>query len=135
VQYASEFTAPAATTATLERAWQVGRNAGLASVYVGNVPGHRHANTYCPGCGALLVERFGLDLVRNQVRDGQCPYCGEREPGIWEAASGTQIPSAPAYGRQKRDLALFLDRREQAQASDPTIDRDGDGRTEPVALA
>jgi pyruvate formate lyase activating enzyme len=42
---AYRFTAPATPVHTLERAWRIGREAGLEFVYVGNVAGHRFENT------------------------------------------------------------------------------------------
>ncbi|HEY64329.1 MAG TPA: AmmeMemoRadiSam system radical SAM enzyme [Caldilineae bacterium] len=79
---AYHFRAPPTPVATLERAWAIGRDAGLQYVYVGNVPGHPYDNTYCPQCGELLVERRGFDLVRYAVTDGQCSRCGEVIAGV-----------------------------------------------------
>ncbi len=84
---AYRFAAPSTPVATLERAWQIGRAAGLEFVYTGNVPGHRLDNTYCPGCGALLIQRFGFDVRRNAVRRGRCSQCGRQIPGVWEDVS------------------------------------------------
>jgi len=47
---------------TLERAHDIGREEGLDFVYLGNVLGHRaenlaYENTYCPGCGEMLIRR------------------------------------------------------------------------------
>ena len=39
---------------------------GLRFVYLGNVPGHPGENTYCPGCGKLLVRRFGMAIAENR---------------------------------------------------------------------
>ena len=39
----------------------------LQFVYLGNVPGHRYDNTYCPSCHALLIERYGLDVTRMTI--------------------------------------------------------------------
>lgn len=80
---AYRFTAPPTTVRALERAWQVGREAGLAFVYVGNVPDHRFGHTYCPGCEALLVRRSGLDVLMNALRNGHCPACGRPVNGVW----------------------------------------------------
>jgi pyruvate formate lyase activating enzyme len=80
---AYRFGAPPTPIRTLERAWQTGRDAGLAFVYVGNVPGHRYDNTYCPGCGALLVRRAGFDMLLNAVRAGKCPECAQPVAGVW----------------------------------------------------
>ena len=39
---------PPTPAATLERAWQIGRDEGLRYVYVGNLPGHDTESTRCP---------------------------------------------------------------------------------------
>jgi pyruvate formate lyase activating enzyme len=70
---------------TLLRAAAIGREAGLRFVYAGNRPGKvgNLENTYCPDCGTLLVERFGFRVLQNQIRDGGCPSCRTRIPGLW----------------------------------------------------
>lgn len=73
---------PPTPIARLERARALGIEAGLRYVYVGNVPGHPAANTYCPACGRLLIERYVFDLVRNDLRDGACPACGRLVAGV-----------------------------------------------------
>jgi pyruvate formate lyase activating enzyme len=80
---AYRFTAPPTPVGTLERAWQIGTDAGLTFVYVGNVPGHSHENTACPQCSALLVRRRGLRLVASRLQGGRCPDCGSAVPGVW----------------------------------------------------
>jgi len=63
--------------ATLERAWQMAKDAGLEYPYVGNVAGHEYENTYCPGCGTLLVDRSVFQVARNAITgDKKCPDCG-----------------------------------------------------------
>jgi hypothetical protein len=54
---------------TLQRAWQIGRDARLRFVYVDNLPFHRYNNTYCPTCGALLIRRFGFEVAGTMLRD------------------------------------------------------------------
>jgi pyruvate formate lyase activating enzyme len=78
---AYRYTAPPTPVATLERAWQVGRDAGLSFVYVGNVPGLRGSDTQCPGCGTTLIRRHGLGVRENVLDRGCCPHCGCRLPG------------------------------------------------------
>ncbi len=80
---AYRFTAPPTPVSTLERAWRIGREAGLRFVYLGNVPGHRRENTYCPDCGALLIGRWGLELTAYRLDRGGCPDCGRKIPGVW----------------------------------------------------
>jgi pyruvate formate lyase activating enzyme len=81
---AYRFDTPPTPRETLERAWRIGKEAGLHFVYVGNVPGHRYDNTYCPGCGTLLIRRRGYDIAANLVRNGQCPNCGHGVAGVWK---------------------------------------------------
>mgnify|MGYP005843465773 CR=1 FL=1 len=80
---AYRFTAPATPLQTLECAWEIGRQAGLEYVYVGNLPGHRYENTYCPACRALLIRRVGFDVLDNCLSGGRCPKCGGVIVGVW----------------------------------------------------
>jgi pyruvate formate lyase activating enzyme len=82
---AYRFTAPPTPVSTLERAWRIGKEAGLAFVYVGNVPGHRLENTYCPDCGTLLIERCEFSVSINRLASGLCPECEREVPGVWAA--------------------------------------------------
>jgi pyruvate formate lyase activating enzyme len=75
---------------TLERAVLIGRAAGLHYVYAGNLPGRVGdlENTICPGCGALLVERYGFEVIRNRITaGGACPHCQRAIPGYWRPGS------------------------------------------------
>jgi len=67
---------PPTPLSTLQRAKQAGINAGLNYIYVGNVASGSDMNTNCPQCGALLIERSGFGVLRNIIKDGQCPECG-----------------------------------------------------------
>jgi pyruvate formate lyase activating enzyme len=52
---------------------------GLNYVYIGNVPGHRYENTYCPNCNELVVRRFSFEITRwNLTKDMRCPACGHK---------------------------------------------------------
>jgi len=73
---------PPTPTATLERAWRIGRAVGLRYVYVGNVPGHDTESTTCPGCAALLIERFGYQTRVQALRDGRCARCDTAIAGV-----------------------------------------------------
>ena len=73
---------PSTPVATLRRAREIGMEEGLHYVYEGNVIGETGENTYCCVCGALLIERYGLTLTRNRLRDGKCPECGAKIDGV-----------------------------------------------------
>jgi len=71
---------------SLERAADIGQEAGLHYVYAGNLPGSVGTleNTYCPNCRALLVERTGYYILKNCVSaDGLCPDCSTPIAGVW----------------------------------------------------
>jgi len=73
---------PRTPVATLRRARQIGLDAGLRYVYEGNVPGEGGENTYCPGCGELLILRNGFFIRENRIQSGQCPSCKTIIDGI-----------------------------------------------------
>ena len=72
---------------TLLRAAELGRAEGLRYVYAGNIPGAvgPFENTWCPSCGALLIERVGYQIRQNLLTPtgGVCPGCATRIPGAW----------------------------------------------------
>ncbi|TDA32560.1 MAG: AmmeMemoRadiSam system radical SAM enzyme [Hadesarchaea archaeon] len=74
------FTVPPTPVSTLERARELAVREGVDFVYVGNVPGHRYENTYCPSCGELLLRRFGLSLKECRLKGRRCPRCGREIP-------------------------------------------------------
>jgi pyruvate formate lyase activating enzyme len=77
------FTAPPTPVSTLERAREIGLQAGLNYVYLGNVATHHGEHTFCPSCGTILAERGLLTLLRCDVtQDGRCPACGRVIAGV-----------------------------------------------------
>jgi len=74
---------PPTPAATLEIARQIGLEAGLKYVYAGNLPIEEAENTYCGKCKKLLIERRGFQVIKNYLKNGACPYCGERISGVW----------------------------------------------------
>ncbi len=68
---------PATPLATLERARDIGREAGLEFVYLGNVDAPGAEDTVCPGCGAIAVGRRGFSVTLEQLgENGACGACG-----------------------------------------------------------
>ncbi len=99
---AYRFHAPPTSLSSLERAWLLGKAAGIRFVYLGNVPGHSADNTTCPECGMLLIQRRALAVLQNRLEDGSCPGCGTPIPGVWSAprrdTTGTARKNRPRIG-------------------------------------
>ena len=70
---------PPTPVATLKKAAQIGRQAGLHYVYVWAPPDYSEGNTYCPHCGHLVVKRQGWqpEFVGLDEK-GRCRYCGHQ---------------------------------------------------------
>ncbi len=66
---------------TLREAKKIAEEVGLNYVYLGNV--NSPANTHCPECGELLVERRIYATEVRELEDGKCKNCGEKIPGVW----------------------------------------------------
>jgi pyruvate formate lyase activating enzyme len=82
--------------ATLRRAADIGREAGLLHVYVGNAPQLGLEDTRCPGCSRVLVERSGYQVRSRLTAEGQCPGCGRPLEGLF-AGRVAAVPM-PAVG-------------------------------------
>ncbi|HKJ00385.1 MAG TPA: AmmeMemoRadiSam system radical SAM enzyme [bacterium] len=90
---------PRTPVSTLLRAYEIGRAAGLRFVYPGNVGwqvGGRES-TWCPHCGALLVERHGAITTGYHLQDGRCLQCQAAIPGVWHSAESLAA-TAPGGG-------------------------------------
>jgi pyruvate formate lyase activating enzyme len=72
--------------ATLTRARDIGLETGLRYVYTGNIPGDAGEHTHCYSCGAMLVKRFGFQLLENRIREGKCPDCKAAIDGVMLSA-------------------------------------------------
>jgi pyruvate formate lyase activating enzyme len=68
---------------TLEDFRKLAMAEGIRYVYIGNVPNHEGANTWCHNCRKLLVERRGYAIPTFEIKDGVCRYCGTAIPGVW----------------------------------------------------
>jgi len=68
----------------LERSRQIGIAQGLRYVYLGNIPGHAAENTYCPGCGRLLIERRNYQILQYNLQGNRCTFCNETIAGCFE---------------------------------------------------
>ena len=79
--------APPTPATTLQRAAEIGQEAGLRYVYAGNLPGRVGSleDTVCPHCGKALIQRRGYRLNAYHITpEGKCGYCGQLIAGVWE---------------------------------------------------
>lgn len=83
---AYRFSAPATPISTLERLRQVAME-DLYYVYIGNAWKRGFADTICPSCKTVLLERGGLELEVSHLNGGACPECGrpmEMVGRVWD---------------------------------------------------
>lgn len=74
---------------TLYMARKIALENGIRNCYTGNVDDKTGGSTYCAACQALLIERDRYVLGEwNLTADGRCQVCGEKCPGVFEAAPG-----------------------------------------------
>ena len=71
-------------------------------VYTGNVHDRVGSGTYCPGCGAMAIERDWYELggwnLRVEDGEARCLDCGATIPGRFEQEPGT-------WGSQRRPIS------------------------------
>ncbi len=67
---------------TIQRAWEIGLEAGLRYVYTGNIDSDAEENTYCDNCHTLLIQRYGFQISKYEIREGRCPKCGSIIDGV-----------------------------------------------------
>lgn len=67
----------------LLRAREIAHESGLQFVYTGNTTDGVGESTRCPECEKLLIERHGYQVPKNRIKDGECPNCSLKIPGIW----------------------------------------------------
>jgi len=68
---------PMTSMETLEKAYEIAKTQGLKYVYLGNLEGERN-NTSCPKCKKLLIKRSLMKTLEYKVKNGKCPFCGEK---------------------------------------------------------
>lgn len=68
---------------TLREAREIGRDAGLHFVFLGNVAEAGTEDTVCPSCGARAIIRRGYTVLERSTNAGRCAACGH-ELGVVE---------------------------------------------------
>ena len=80
---------PPTPRATLRRARDIAKNAGIHHVYTGNVHDREGDTTYCAECGTVLISRDWYEVLSWKLDQGACPKCGTRCAGVFEPRAGT----------------------------------------------
>ena len=96
---------PETPIATLEKLHAVVKAEGLDYVYLGNVWGHPLEHTYCPGCHAVVVRRYGFTIQSwNLDAENRYRACGHRIPDRRPSLRGvrTDLRSAGPLIRPRR---------------------------------
>jgi pyruvate formate lyase activating enzyme len=85
---------------TCERAREQGKRHGLHHVYSGNVRDPGGQSTYCPSCGARVIERDGYTLGAYALEGNRCRACGGQVAGVF-------APGGPgSWGSRRRRLFI-----------------------------
>ena len=74
---------PGTSQRALARAYEIGKQAGLHYIYVGNVMDADRESTYCPECGEKLIQRQWYNVGESWRERGVCPQCGHVIAGVW----------------------------------------------------
>ncbi len=84
---------------SLHRARRIAMEKGIRFVYTGNIQDCAGGSTWCPGCGALLVERDWYELGHWAIDGGACRSCNTPIPGHFEERPGH-------WGRRRLPVAM-----------------------------
>ncbi len=91
---------PHTPATTLKRARSQAKLAGLQFVYTGNIRDSEGGSTWCPCCGAQLIERDWYELgIWHLTEGGACKTCGYLVPGRF-----TDLPGS--WGRRRLPLSV-----------------------------
>jgi pyruvate formate lyase activating enzyme len=67
---------------TLQLAYELGHQAGLTYIYVGNVMGFGN-ETICPNCKKAVIKREIFSVWEYNIKLGRCAFCNTVIPGIF----------------------------------------------------
>ena len=94
---------PATPPERLRRAREIALRNGVHYAYTGNVVDPDGQSTRCHACGALLVERGWYRIGSYRLREGRCPDCATKVPGVFADSAGAwgprRLPVRPAGAR------------------------------------
>lgn len=91
---------PATPASTLIRARKIAQTAGLKYVYTGNVHNREGDTTFCPSCGATVIERDWYEIAQYRLTtNSHCPDCDA-------VIAGRFGEHAEIFGRRRIPVAI-----------------------------
>jgi len=75
-------TIPVTPVKTLQKAYDIGKAAGLRYVYIGNIPGDEGESTVCYHCGKTIIKRHGFSIQEKHIKNATCEFCGSVIDGL-----------------------------------------------------
>ena len=73
---------PSTSLESLKKAYDIGKEAGLQHIYMGNIGVENH--TLCPSCKMQLIERKAFGVGQNKLQNSnQCPNCDYKIEGVF----------------------------------------------------
>jgi pyruvate formate lyase activating enzyme len=72
---------PRTSIESLQRAYNIGKEAGLYYIYMGNVGIEN--TTKCPRCNTSLIKRANFGVIENNLIDGKCSKCDYKLEGVF----------------------------------------------------
>jgi pyruvate formate lyase activating enzyme len=94
---------------TLSRARRIALANGVRHAYTGNVHDVDGQSTYCPACGARVIERDWYVVGAYRLDDtGHCQVCGTQLPGVFDGSPG-------GWGARRRPVTIGRVAREDAR--------------------
>jgi pyruvate formate lyase activating enzyme len=61
---------------TLKKCLNIAKEVGLNYPYIQNIRYDVGTTTYCPQCHHILIKRIGWSMIKNNISDKKCKYCG-----------------------------------------------------------
>ena len=93
---------PPTPPATCKRAREQALRHGIRYVYSGNIHDESSQSTYCPGCGAAVIERDWYELGAYRLDGSRCVECGTAIAGRYSAGG---LPKQ-TWGRKRLRVAI-----------------------------
>lgn len=74
---------PRTPESTLLRARNIAIESGIKYVYVGNIFHSEGHTTFCHNCKTALIKRDWHNVIENKIKNGSCPKCFSKIPGVF----------------------------------------------------